>query len=194
MARGKLRAQRLGDRSDAVADGLSKSLNLPRAAVERVALDRLAQDSEFPGELDACRTAEEWIGQVRQRFGARARLHLRADRPLLVYAGFVKEEIPGTMVRAREVDDGCVALDLYVEREDGADLVIEAVRFGTAPEGVVPLSAVHLASPVPSSRGEVVRKGPNGMERTVWGTDGVRRTYVGGNVLPSQRARFVHPP
>lgn len=194
----RVTSRRLGDRADAQIKGLRERLSLPHdelreADVLRIALDYLSKHvDDFAEELRAYREAEKRLREWSEEYGARARLHLRAGEPLVVRAGRIVRAIPGTLVTKRKLDAGDFALGVEIVMEDGESLVIDAVRVATVPEAVVPLAAIHLSSPVPPARDEIiVRRGPQGTERIVWCENGIRRTHVGDRVLPARIASFA---
>ncbi len=179
---------RLGARSDAIVVRAAVELGVSRDAALRIAIDRLHRDlPAVKAEIDAQREAIEWLECQRQTFGARAQLRLR-DGELEVHAGRRRHGVEGASVRARDVD-GEVALDLVIERPDG-DLVIEAVSVGPS-EKWMPIGALHLAPVVPPPRATVVHRRGSDIEETVWGDDGQRRTYRGGQLVPNRLARFA---
>jgi hypothetical protein len=190
-----VRGQRLGKRSEAVRKRLKDELGLStESAVDRAALDQLAQDQGFRERLRAYRAATELLDRWRGEFGGpgqRPQLHLRDGRSLSIHTGHDEHVIPETHVAARKLDDGRFALDLQVAATGDDFLVLESLRVAREPEALVPLAALHLASPIAPLAGEVTRKGPSGAERLVWGDDGVQHTYVGDELLPNRTARFA---
>jgi hypothetical protein len=186
------RIQRTGERSNRVVDELVAEFGLSRAAVERVAFDRLAQDEGFRDELRAYRAALAWKGDLERQVGAFAQLRLRVGKPLRTLTRSGEADVTGAWVEGRETDEG-LALDLHVA-EDGGDVVIAAVLVGVGEEAFMPIAALHIASPVPPARAEVVQAGVNGTERVVWTDDGRRLTFVGDGLRPNRVARFVDSP
>jgi hypothetical protein len=188
-----VRGRRIGERSEAVRERLSQKLGLPGSAIDRAALDQLAQNDDFRERLRAFRAASELLDRWRGEFGGpvlRPRLHLRAGKPLSIYTREGEHVIPKTLVQASKLSDGRFRLDLQVVQGEEF-LVLEALRLAAVPEAIVPLSAVHLAPVIAPAAGEVALNGPSGVERVVWGDDGVRRTYLGDELLPNRTARYV---
>jgi hypothetical protein len=190
MAQGKAQAriQRTGERSNKAIDALAEELQISRTAIERVAFDRLAQDEGFRDELRAYREALAWKSDIESRFGALTQLRLRAGKPLRALARGGETEIAGAWTESREADEG-LALDLHVDT-GGNDLVVEAVFIDVGEEAFMPITALHIASPLPPARGEITQEGVNGTERVVWTEDGIRLTYVGDKLRPNRVARF----
>jgi len=202
MARGKpkrghspVRGRRIGPRSEAVRDWLSEEFEIRGSAVDRAALDHLAEDHDvFSDRLRAFRIATELLDRWRGEFGGpvqRPQLQLTHGQQLTIHTREGDHKIPKTRVFAEREADGRFRFDLHVEQGDGSFLVMEALRIADVTEAIVPLSAVHLAPVVAPPAGEVALKGPTGTERVVWGDDGVRRTYVGDELLPNRVARFA---
>jgi hypothetical protein len=151
--------RRLGKRSKAVRDRMSVELGLSGSAIDRVALDRLAQDKDFRERLRAFRAATELLDRWRAEFGGpvqRPQLHLRDGEQLTIYTRGGVHVIPNTAVLARPLSDGRFALDLQVA-QGNEFLELEALRVVDGTEGWCADDQLFLD--------EVEAAGPHGAKR-----------------------------